>query len=140
MEGGKHGPGVLVGHKGHQLGQRVFFREQDPGVHQPHLLRDLAVDAAQNVIQVRVYGVDGDVVADRPDQGALDVGSARQPLDAAKEDRVMRHDEVRARCQGLVHHRLGAVQRHQHTLHLPLRGAGDQPGVVIGFLVCGRRH
>ena len=62
-----------------------------------------------------------------------------QALPGGKHQGMMRHNQVRARCQRIVNHAVGHVQRKVDARHLRLWIAHQQAGIVEIRLCVKRR-
>src|ERR1700744_1569853 len=83
-------------------------------------------------------GIDGNIRLYSGYHSLLHVIPAGKPLEPLENDRMMRHDQVAAPCNGLLYHGFRGIQRRQDARTLPGPAPREQARIIIRFLV-GRR-
>jgi len=85
-------------------------------------------------------GVDGYVVPQSLHYRPLDVSGAIKAFKPAKDNWMMRYDEVTPFSKGFFYNGFSGVQTEQHTAHVGSKITYDKPGIVVRFLQMGRGH
>ena len=83
---------------------------QEPHVLEPEHLGCCEVHAAPRIVEVGVRGIDADAGTDGIEYATPHDGGAVDALHAAKEQRVVRHDEVAALSDGFCYDLFGHVK------------------------------
>ena len=94
-------------------------------------LPQVTVHAGHDVVEVGVDGVEGNAAAHRTHDRALHVVAAVQPLESAKNDRVVAHDELASLPLGFGDHVFRAVEADQHLVNLHVCAAHQQSHIVV---------
>ena len=130
--------GVGRGDEGDELRQGLPHSVEEADRFEPEVLGEGEGDAAGRGVEVGVNGVVRDARLRQPVREPAHEVRRDEPFQRLEEERVVRHDEVRAHRLGLVHDGGREVERDEHRLYPPVRVADLQANGVVRQFGAGR--
>ena len=129
----RHGLGQFADHAvaGMPAGR---MRTEQPHVAKSQPAPERMAHPAVGAVQVGMGGIETDAGDHAPGGDALRRIAAHQPTQRVKQQRMMRHNEIRSDGQRLVYDFVGHVDAYQHAAHLRIGRTDIQAAVVVAFL------
>ena len=112
----------------------VTFTVENFYIPQPESARHGTAYAGNHLVSCSVRGINRDTSRDSLHDRKPYLVFRRYPLQPGKNERMMRHNHVRPRLNGLIHKFRSTIQPYQDRMHRGIRRADTQPAVVPALL------